>query len=523
MPGQMCHDGPSRGSPPARQERMGSGGRDWTVETSGGRGAGPRVPPWKMAWSDIPIDPAMRALDLAHWGMHLFLLARSDADGVFWATPGRTVFETVVVSVVGCDLARAELLLREMAEVALIEIDPGAAWLRFRPEAWRRRQTLARLRPEVEAADPQVEQGAPLKARRARPTSTDSSFDAVQSQIERTDRSRFRQAARVLAAGGTPEVRIARYAHAPGVTFEQWLATDGAWLLADRRKHDPTYAFGVSGGAPGASGHATGHAEPASGHVRGHDSDVSPNVSGNVSPLHTQNGTSEKSDGYQEELKPDTHRDTRDAVSRVPCPVTGHGGDEVPEKGADAFRVPPGAHAVLRAWIDRANARTGGNLQDRILAGSAGAQALRLAAWRLHEAGITVEDLTQDADLSRRGRQIFEELVALVRSEPAMKRVVGRWKEVVAVGFRLPLQSAAHRDGLIVTQLCAEAQAKVAARLPVLPFAGDPVKGRAPVSAHAQPPADGRDRATHWRYVDGQLVQVGEIVADEVPARAVGA
>lgn len=521
MPGQMCHDGPSRGSPPARQERMGSGGRDWTVETSGGRGAGPRVPPWKMAWSDIPIDPAMRALDLAHWGMHLFLLVRSDADGVFWATPGRTVFETVVVSVVGCDLARAELLLREMAEVALIEIDPDAAWLRFRPEAWRRRQTLARLRPVVEDADPQVEQGAPPKARRARPTSTDSTFDAVQSQIERTDRSRFRKAAQVLAEGGTPAVRIARYAHAPGTTFEQWLATDGAWLLADRRKHDPTYAFGVSGGAPGASGHA----EPALGHAPGHDSGASGNVSGNVSqdvsPSHTQNGPSEKSDGYGEEL----NRDTRDPVSRVPCPVSGHssGGDDVPEKGADAFRVPAGAHAVLRAWIDRANARTGGNLQDRILAGSAGAQALRLAAWRLHEAGITVEDLAQDADLSRRGRQIFEELVALVRSEPAMKRVLGRWKEVVAVGYRLPLQSAAHRDGLIVTQLCAEAQAKVGARLPMLPYAGDPVKGRAPVSAHAQPPADGRDRATHWRYVDGQLVQVGEIVADEVLARAVGA
>jgi hypothetical protein len=498
--------------------------RDWTVETSGTRGAGPRIPPWKMAWSDIPMDAAMRSLGMAHWGMFLFLLVRCDADGVFWAAPGRTVVETVEVCIPAVDAGHAERLIGDMVDVQLVELDESGAWVRFRPEAWARRQTVAR----VHAAAPAVKTPGVV------PEATVGGFEAVRGSTERTDRCRFRKAALDLAAGRTLDARTARFAHAQGTTFEAWLLADGAEFLAERRRHNPHYAFGV--GAAGAVGSAEVPAAPAS-RTASRASQTASREAGSAevpasraaSPIRSEKNTGKETEGYREDRTPEA----REAASRFPLPASrfpeaaatlpasrASSTEPAPGASADGQRVPAGAHTVLLALIDRANARTEGNLQDRILAAAASSDAYRLAAWRLHDAGITAEDAAPSADPSRRGKQILDELVALVRSESAVKRVLGKWKEVQAAGYRLPLQAAAHRDGLIVTQLCAEAHNRIDAKAPTLPFSGAAPKGRAPVSAHAQHPADGREVARIYRSINGKLVLQREVAEGVVRASA---
>lgn len=430
------------------------------------------VPPWKRLHRDIASSGPLRRSGLEGIGVFVMLMAVCDARGRLPGTAGDTVAQTVGAAI-GFPPETVERPLRALLQRELL-LPHGPSGVRFSPAAWARRQNLQSFGQDDEGAtlaDTPSPSFAAAPAADSDPLDRTDPREPLEFQgkrppmpgVERVDRLRYNEVERGTPATG----RHRHYPHPPGMPFEVWLSTDptGVRILLHRRKDHPTYALGVT-----PAGNVTAPVTETPGNA--------PVTTGNVTAALPVREIGMVLSG-KEEKREDVNVTARD---RVTLPQGGNGVTQVtPNDDAgqtmDLPEIPSLAsvddphiatnqklregNRVLRALIDRACAERRGAVIEL----GARPDAMRYAAMRLQNAGVRFE-----GDTMEKGVRVFDALVSLLRDPVAMRRVLGKWKNVKAAGFALPMDVCAHNQGQAMQQLIAEAQKIVATRETQGPF-----------------------------------------------------
>lgn len=429
---------------------------------------GSTIPPWKCLHRDTAMNPRLKGSGLAGIGLFALVLAQADCDGCLYADPGDTMERSVALAV-GFPEAEVTPLLGLLIDRRILVRD-GEACVRFRPDAWERRQFVARAWSRRASESAAAARRAPPPSPAARPLAPrvpQVSLTAARpprSTTERTDRHRFAQVAKGAEARGA----LARYAHATGMTFEAWLAsTDaGRALLTARRAGGAPYAEGVTASIPTpvptpTDGlHATAPEAPsvvacnAESPLHAVACNAATALQG-VAGLARSEGKSREDNTIEEESS-FVAREVVAALHGAEPPL--HATDErtdLPLHVATQTRVKEGTK-TLRVLIDRANARGRGVDRDRVQEIGASSDAIRWASLRVQESGAT-----PIGDVLSPGVRLFDAIVAVLRSEREVKLALPRWTNVQRAGWVLPLAVCEHKDGLAMQQLIAHARKRM--------------------------------------------------------------